>query len=67
MPPAELPHDRDGHQVSLPHVDIELRFRTLHGFCLNGVYYDYALLPFGLCVAACTFCVFSPTPEGYAN
>ena len=41
------------------HVDIALRHRTLLGFNLDGVDYVYCVLPFGLSVAAFTFCKFS--------
>ena len=41
------------------HVEIALRHRTLLGFNLDGVDYVYCVLPFGLSVAAFTFCKFS--------
>ena len=41
------------------HVEVTLRHRTLLGFNLDGVDYVYAVLPFGLSVAAYTFCKFS--------
>ena len=41
------------------HVEIRRRFRTPLGFFLDGVYYMYAVLPFGLGISAYKFCSFT--------